>query len=677
MIRLKIISLILLCWSSINCLAADGRQTSFVPTPLHCQNSPGTWTAKQPTVTLKIADPAFGLIDVAQNDLRNLWGLSLLRVEKNADIEIAIDTQLKEEEYQLTVDTNIKLKGGSYRAVVYGWTTLMQTASVDSERLQLPKISISDCPHSSYRGVLIDLARRFHSIESLLPIIDLCRWYKINYIQLHLNDDQLCVFPSKAFPEIATKGKSYTREELALLVQYAQERGIAIIPELDAPAHSESLRRAYPQIFGEPALKMIDVASDSAIEACKIIAGEMMEVFHTSPYFHIGADEVNLSVFENREQTKNKIKEKGYESAHDLYLSYIVEMNEFVKSKGRKTLMWESFKGTGSSSVTIPNDITVFAWETMYQTPDSLIDNGYHIINAAWRPCYITSTERWTTKQIYDWNMWRWEHFLDWAPAWNPIQLDENMHDKVIGGQMCSWDMAEEMEIPGLAARIPALMENLWNPYTNKDYEAFHKRYLHTDSLVKKLMFPAEFHYEGLSCIPHERFFNRENYFSDTMSISVLRTVPGCKITYSTDGSVPKFNSKEFPATLTFTESTLLKLSIFDNQQNKIGFHTALFEKRPLSREPEFIGHQNDNNNLFDRRYYFSNKLKIKPGSCNGNLIMRYTTDGSVPTALSPVHNRTVTVSEGGLFTIACFNEKGKQIGEPYRYLLIKQPNKK
>ena len=63
---------------------------------------------------------------------------------------------------------------------------------------------IEDHPVADYRGLLIDVGRQWHPVESLRPIIEMCRLYKINYLQLHLNDNT--AGPVMAFPSTLLGG---------------------------------------------------------------------------------------------------------------------------------------------------------------------------------------------------------------------------------------------------------------------------------------------------------------------------------------------------------------------------------------------------------------------------------------------------------------------------------------
>ena len=151
---------------------------------------------------------------------------------------------------------------------------------------------MADEPAVAYRALLIDCARQWHPPQVIKDVIVMCRLYKINFLQLHLTDDPLFTFPSKAFPSLPTVEKGqrrhYTREELLDLVRFADERGVTIVPELETPGHSAKLRRVEP--FGRPGLGCIVMADEKTYEAFDQLIGEMCEVFKSSPYFHMNND---------------------------------------------------------------------------------------------------------------------------------------------------------------------------------------------------------------------------------------------------------------------------------------------------------------------------------------------------------------------------------------------------
>lgn len=455
---------------------------------------------------------------------------------------------------------------------------------VNKKQVSFPRVSIHDQPASAYRGVLLDVARRWHEAATIRSLIDICRFYKIPYIQLHLTDDQLFTFPSAAFTLLPTQGKHYSREELFELVKYGQERGVTLIPEMDLPGHSTAMRRAMPELFGREDLRVIDINKPEVHAAVKTLIKEMATVFYTSPYIHIGADECNFELFDKLPETQNNLRKKGYAETHDLLLEYIIEMNKYVKSLGKTTLMWESFKGKGKPYLTVPDDILIFAWETLYQRPDSLLDNGYTIMNAAWKPLYITPGYRWSAKYIYeDWNLSKWQNWWDAAPSYHTIQLPSNPN--IVGAQYCSWEMEDHMEIPELIARIPAFSEKTWNSSVKQDYKTFEGMNAELEKKLRRIMYSADISIAGVVPTVEREVESLETDFTEAVQLQCKPIHPRSYVTYTTNGTMPQPGSARLTGVLKIDSSTHLQVAIFNVSNQRTGFYNNKFRKVPIALE--------------------------------------------------------------------------------------------
>ena len=110
----------------------------------------------------------------------------------------------------------------------------------------------------AWRGAMLDVARHFHPVATVKRHIDRIALYKINYLHLHLSDDQGWRIEIASRPRLAQVGGStqvgggpggfYTQEEYAEIVRYAQERYITIVPEIDMPAHTNAALVAFPEL---------------------------------------------------------------------------------------------------------------------------------------------------------------------------------------------------------------------------------------------------------------------------------------------------------------------------------------------------------------------------------------------------------------------------------------------
>ena len=142
-------------------------------------------------------------------DLKKLTGLypeltsrSCMRV----DIIFNIDDQLQNDEYKIDISKIIEVSGGNYQALVMAQTTLLQLVFIKDENVCFPVVNIRDKPTAKYRGLMIDLARNWHSIKTIKTLIDLAAFYKTNYLHLHFSDYQSYTLPSKKYPKLSPRG---------------------------------------------------------------------------------------------------------------------------------------------------------------------------------------------------------------------------------------------------------------------------------------------------------------------------------------------------------------------------------------------------------------------------------------------------------------------------------------
>jgi len=588
-----------------------------------------------------------------------------VKKEKEGDIILKTDKQLSDESYRLNISNNkIVITGKDYNSVAMGVTTLLQLIKINGNDFTIPCCNIEDNPNVGYRGLMVDVARQWVEFQSLKQYVDLCRWYKIKYLHIHFCDDQSFTFPSKAFPKLITKERHYTIEELKDLEKYAVLNGIIIIPELDVPGHSSCMRKAMPELFGKNELSLIDITKPEVIKAVQTIIKEMIDIFNTSPYFHIGGDECNLKPFAGEDHVKKYIKENDFDNAHDVYLNFIVKMNDFIKKCGKKTLMWESFSGKGSRKVQIPDDITIFSWETYYQRPDSLIKNGYTIINATWKPNYTTPSLRWSQKAIYNWNLRRWEHFWVKAPSHNPIQLNSN--NSIIGGQMCAWEQNDYELMATLYSRVPAISEGMWNDNNKRPYSDFTERYKSTDTKLRRLLFPviekrSGFKAEDSYSLDH----NRINNFGDKADIEMTTIFKDYVIRYTTDNSMPCINSPVLSGKLILTSNKDIKYAVFDNNSNIVGYKSVKYVLSPLE-----VAHRGQickvsNRSILSNNEQFVDKLTIIISNLKKGSEVRYTIDGKNPDVSSKLYNCGVNINKSLSFKAQCF-VNGKPFGKMY-----------
>ncbi|MCY2930628.1 MAG: beta-N-acetylhexosaminidase [Planctomycetota bacterium] len=461
---------------------AEARPPAIIPAPRSCALTGGalTLTAKSRIVAGKAE--LMPLAKILAAEIKQLAGLALEASEKSGgagDIELTLDSGLKDEAYRIEVGKRATVTAGTPAAVALASTTLLQSLSPGEGGVVIPRMTVQDAPAVGYRGLMIDCARQWHSIGVLKQMVILCRWYKVRYLQLHLSDDERFTFPSTAFPQLATKDQHYSLADLRDLETFARDRGVTIVPEIDVPGHATAMVKA--QAFGGGG-NVIGAGREETYKALDTLMGELCDVFRSTPYIHIGGDEVNKGAWNTPEAA-------AYMTAHkladteELYRHFIVRMNEIVKKHGRKTIVWEGFAKTGK--VEIPKDITVMAYEIAYYQPDELVKDGYNIVNASWTPLYVVNANCREPEEIYSCNLFRFKKFK--APAADPgVNLPPT--PKVLGAQMCAWEQPELQELPSLRHRLAAMSERAWNPDAGRAFADFSQRLRAADAGVSLLM---------------------------------------------------------------------------------------------------------------------------------------------------------------------------------------------
>ncbi len=613
------------------------------------------------------------LISVLDYEYKMLANGSVMRVKTpdKADLILQIDDSLDEDQYLLDIGNKVVIAGSNYQSVADGSVTMMQLLSYSDGKTQIRKGSVKDFPDSKYRGLLIDLARNWHEPSIIKQIIMLCRWYKINYLQLHLTDNESFTFPTQAFPKLPTPNRHYTKDQLRELDRFARERGVTLVPEIDVPGHAGQFVQLMPELFGIANWQKnditINIGKEKVYKALDKILGEVADIFQTSPYIHIGADEATFTHFKEDPDVKNYLKKNNLENVRELYRHFLVRMDEIVNKHGKQTIVWEGFKREGKTH--IPRDIIVMAWETLYQLPQHLIADGYTTINVSWKPLYIANERKWPPQDIYEWNIYRWENWLKEAPSYKPIQLEAT--EKVIGASMASWAQQQHLELPTITRRLPAMSERVWNAtLTPKRTFGWLKNASdHTDSTFNKLLSPVNIKTSGLTypdTLDGKK--NQQFWFDDELTVS-LEVDSTYGVRYTLDGSDVTHSSPMYSTPLTLKETSLLKAKAYTEDGKASGYtNFRKYEFRPL--KAKIIGDLSTPlSELWKKKRSweasFRDSIQIELTSGREGVI-RYTTDGSHPTKQSQRYTSRVTVSETTVFTAQLYTKDGETHGQPW-----------
>lgn len=420
--------------------------------------------------------------------------------DQSAHIRFELDPQVEgAETYALEIDGSATLRAGTEEGLARGAATLLQLLKPEDRIWNAPPVRIEDGAGAPFRSVLVDVARQPHTIETLRAMVDLLHLYKVRYLHLHLTDDQAFTFP---FPPVtdALDGRGLIAEEdWRGLVELAAASGVTIIPELDLPGHSSKLKASGYLDDPTPDTPMndSDVAHPVNHERIFAIVDAMLDVFHTSPYFHIGGDE---------------------SGAGDALVPFLAATNRHLRSRSepKRLLVWEGFHGRPDVLPATGDDrIVVVAWEGAYNPPWNLLDAGYQVVNASWKPLYVVGGgapryphiggRRWPARDIYRWHkdeFWHWQLgtpiFEDRGPGdahrddgiW---AAPEAQRGQILGGQICIWEQRDHTVLADSWERVPALAERLWcaERLQANDYVGFERRLEHTNETARALVQPV------------------------------------------------------------------------------------------------------------------------------------------------------------------------------------------
>ncbi len=546
---------------------ADTSVPPLVPWPKSVTLGQGTLKLKAGSRIVAAASSLVPLAQVLADEIARLGGLQLKSASdapRSGDIVLRLDQALTGEAYQIVTQDQVVVSGGNYAAVAMGTVTLLQAVKIEGGACSIPAVTIKDEPRYGYRGLMLDVARKPHSIDSLRQVIQLCRLYKVRYLHLHLTDNEAFTFPSTAFPQLASRNQSYKLDELRALVKYADERGVTLVPELEAPGHCGAMQSTMPDTFGmigpdgKPVrINCLNFMNPKVYPALDTLVGEMCDVFRSSPYIHIGSDEAWLGEIGPRPETAAYLKEHNLSSVHELYTEYIAKMNETVKKHGKQTIVWEGFGGTGSKSFKIPTDVIVMEFEVRYNPPQDLIKNGYPVINASWTPLYVVNGHQQTPEHLFGWEMSRFGQVGD---DWEKIHWTKvDPTPLLTGAQMCAWEQPEWLEIPSLRKRVAAMSQQVWSPGSGGDYAAFALRLAATESMLDRMLYGFTLEVAQAKCLSE-----CVSIYQKEATVTARPLSEGLSIRYTLNGQEPAPDSPLLEGPLKITE----KNGVDQGQQN-------------------------------------------------------------------------------------------------------------
>ncbi len=337
------------------------------------------------------------------------WGKGRADAEMNIHVQ-ALNGSISPEAYRLHVSKDsIIISADTEIGVLRARQTLAQLTQGGRIRC----CTIDDRPAYEWRGAMLDVSRHFLSIDFLKRHIDILAGYKINRLHLHLTDAAGWRMEIKKYPRLtefaawrpqenwkdwwfgerlyAEEGSAgayggyYTQEELRGLVEYAAERGMMIVPEIEMPAHSEEVLTAYPELSctHEP-YRQSDFCpgNPATYEFLENVLLEVMDVF-PSEYIHIGGDEAGKASWRSCPLCQRKMAELGLEDVDELQAHLVAHMGRFLAEHGRKLIGWDEILDE-----TLTEGSTVMVWRGI-EIAGKAARMGYDVVLSPGSHCYF------------------------------------------------------------------------------------------------------------------------------------------------------------------------------------------------------------------------------------------------------------------------------------------------
>lgn len=351
-----------------------------------------------------------------------------------------------------------------------GLETLLQLLDADRNGYFFPGVQIDDRPRFPWRGLMIDVARHFQTMDVLKRNLDAMAAMKMNVFHWHLSEDQGFRVESKKFPklhQLGSDGNYFTQEQVKEIIAYARDRGIRVVPEFDIPGHSTSWLVGYPELGSAPGPYTIerrpgifepalDPTREEVYKFLDTFLGEMAALF-PDDYLHIGGDENEGKQWDRNPAIQAYMKQKGIKDNHALQAYFNTRLLKILQKHGKKMIGWDEIL-----QPELPKDVAIHSWrgtaalaDAARKGYDGILSNGYYI----------------------DLIQPASQHYVpDPLPADTTLTPEEAKH--ILGGEATMW--AEWVTPETIDSRIwprtAAIAERLWSPRNVTDVEDMYRR---------------------------------------------------------------------------------------------------------------------------------------------------------------------------------------------------------
>ena len=494
--------------------------------------------------------------------------------------------QLGKEGYTLESSTKgVVITANEPAGLFYGMQTLLQLMPKEVESKiavtaswTVPAVKITDYPRFGWRGLMLDVSRNFFTREEVKLYIDQLAKYKFNTFHWHLTDDNGWRIEIKSLPkltevgawrvprsgqfseraepkqgEAATVGGFYTQADIKEIIQFAKERNVTIVPEVDVPGHSMAAIAAYPELsctkdpntkvnpgssfsewYDNGTFKMLkdntlNPSDEKVYEFLDKVFTEMAALF-PGQYIHVGGDECYKGFWTKDPGCQALMKKMKMTKPEELQAYFMKRVEGILKAKGKKLIGWDEILEGG-----IAPEATVMSWRGIKGGIEAA-KMGHDVVMTPTTFAYLDYEQGEQTVEPPMYASLRLSKCYSYEPV--PEGVDAKY---VLGGQGNLWTEqivtlhhAEYMTWP----RGWALAEDFWSPKELKNWPDFVQR-------VQSQFERADV--EGVNYSPsmYDAMVNVKA--KDGKKMLILDSeIPGLDIYYTLDGAMPNTYSPKY-----------------------------------------------------------------------------------------------------------------------------------
>lgn len=503
----------------------------------------------------------------------------------NAQINFSLNSKtddvIGKEGYKLTVDAKngVTISANDPAGLFYGAQTLLQLlpAAIESKSAvkniswSVPAVDITDYPRFGWRGLMFDVSRHFFGVKDVKEFIDDMAAYKYNLLHLHLTDDQGWRIEIKSLPKLTSVGAwnvqktgtfgtfskpepdeprnyggFFTQEDIKELVQYARDRFINIMPEVDMPGHSLAAIAAYPDLTCTPGTYQVNSgeqfmvwppsghfyglldntlcpANEKTFDFIDKVFTEIAQLFPFE-YIHMGGDETARNFWEKSDAIKELMRRENLKNLDEVQSYFVKRVEKIINAKGKKLIGWDEILDGGLA----PN-AAVMSWRGMKGGIEAA-KQGHEVVMSPTTFAYLDYMQGDVMLEPPVYATLRLSKAYEFEP------LPEGVDPKYIkGGQANLWtEQVYNMRHLRYMVwpRGFAIAEALWSAKGKRNWDRFYKKvenhFTRFDAAQKKY---APSMYE-----PEFKFSKNDK---NEISVDMKTEIPDVTIHYSFDNSFP------------------------------------------------------------------------------------------------------------------------------------------